>query len=164
MMFRTVFDAAREGDSIWWFPAFGLIFVAVGALLVFRPALMQRYLRSGLQGTFRTIFSWCFFLFALLWTTGSFVITGLQHHAATSLLSSGQYAILEGPVSNFVPMPYAGHAMESFTVGGRRFSYSDYVVTAGFHNTASHGGPIREGLYVRIAYSGNLILRLDIAQ
>ena len=61
-------------------------------------------------------------------------------------------------------MPYAGHSDESFVVGGRRFSYSDFVVTSGFHNAASHGGPIREGLYVRVTYLGNLILRLEIAQ
>ena len=41
--------------------AFGLIFVAVGVLLVFRPALMQRILPSGLQGRARVIFSWFFF-------------------------------------------------------------------------------------------------------
>jgi len=54
--------------------------------------------------------------------------------------------------------------MESFTVGGRRFSYSDYEVTAGFNNTASHGGPIRAGLHVRVTYWGNLILRLEVAR
>ena len=52
--------------------------------------------------------------------------------------------------------------MESFAVGGHRFSYSDYVVTSGFHNTASHGGPIHDGLDVRVSYLGNLILRLEI--
>jgi hypothetical protein len=61
-------------------------------------------------------------------------------------------------------MPYTGHSEESFTVEGHRFSYSDYIVTSGFHNTASHGGPIREGLHVRVTYSGNLILRLEVAQ
>lgn len=67
-------------------------------------------------------------------------------------------------MTNFVPMPYTGHSLESFVVGGRKFSYSDYVLTPGFRHTTSHGGPIREGLYVRIAYLGNLILQLDVAE
>ena len=41
--------------------------------------------------------------------------------------------------------------------------YSDYdEVTSGFHNAASHGGPIRPGIHVRIAYLGPTILRLQI--
>ena len=71
---------------------------------------------------------------------------------------------IEGTVSQFIPMPYTGHAMESFVVHGVRFAYSDYVITAGFNNTSSHGGPIREGLPVRIWYRGNEILRLDVAK
>jgi hypothetical protein len=61
-------------------------------------------------------------------------------------------------------MPYTGHSEESFVVDGKRFSYSDFIVTSGFHNAASHGGPIRAGLYVRVSYIGNVILRLEIAE
>jgi hypothetical protein len=52
-------------------------------------------------------------------------------------------------------MPYQGHQEECFSVGDRTFRYSDYEPTAGFNNTASHGGPIRGGLAGRIAYIGN---------
>jgi hypothetical protein len=44
------------------------------------------------------------------------------------------------------------------------FSYPDYTVTCGFNNTASRGGPIREGLQVRIHYVDQLILRLEVAR
>jgi hypothetical protein len=54
--------------------------------------------------------------------------------------------------------------MERFTVNGVEFSQSDYVVTCGFNDTASHGGPIREGLQVRIHYVDNAILKLEIAR
>jgi hypothetical protein len=69
-----------------------------------------------------------------------------------------------GPVTDFRPMPREGHADESFVVGGRRFSYSDYSVTPGFSNTRSHGGPIDNGVYVRITHRDNTILRLEIAR
>jgi hypothetical protein len=61
-------------------------------------------------------------------------------------------------------MPYGGHGNESFSVRGVPFKYSDFVITGGFNNTASHGGPITRDAYVRICYdpSNNLILRLEI--
>lgn len=164
MTFKTVFDASQQGYETAWFPAFGLIFVAIGAMLVFRPALMQQILPGGLQGKPRKVFSWIFFSFALLWTTIAFLGTLAEYQGVASDLREGRFSVVEGPVTDFVPMPYGGHALESFKVNGRQFSYSDYVVTSAFHNTASHGGPIREGLYVRISYSGNLILRLEVDQ
>jgi hypothetical protein len=65
-------------------------------------------------------------------------------------------------VTGFMPMPVTGHAMEHFCVSGACFSYSDYVVTAGFNRTSSRGGPIREGLPVRVTYLGNTILKLEV--
>jgi hypothetical protein len=52
--------------------------------------------------------------------------------------------------------------MESFVVKGVAFKYSDSVIAAGFNNSASHGGPIREGLHVKIWHLNGEILRLDI--
>jgi hypothetical protein len=75
----------------------------------------------------------------------------------------GQYSVVEGTVADFHPMPYSGHQMETFSVNGVQFSYSDYVIVPCFNNTASRGGPIRQGLRVRIAYSGDCILRLEVA-
>jgi hypothetical protein len=146
-----------------WSLAPVLIFVAIGAMLVFRPAFMQLTLPRGLHGRARVIFSWIFFKFSLLLAAVGLPGTLREYHRATSDFLEGRYSIVEGPVTDFVPMPYQGHALESFTVSGHRFSHSD-VVTAGFRNTASNGGPIREGLYVRITYTGNLILRLEVGQ
>jgi hypothetical protein len=88
--------------------------------------------------------------------------TQLPPHGIAWDLNTGQYSVAEGPVTHFVANPYK--PAESFSVNGHRFFYSEGIVIAGFHDTAAHGGPIREGLYVRITYSGNLILRLEVAQ
>ena len=69
---------------------------------------------------------------------------------------------MEGEVADFVPMPAAGHAMEHFCVQRVCFSYSDFVLNGGFNNTSSHGGPIRAGLPVRIAYLDGVIVKLEI--
>ena len=66
---------------------------------------------------------------------------------------SGQYETVEGYVEFFSPMPYAGHAYESFVIDGVAFYYSDFSSTVGYHNARSHGGVITgNGQYLRIGY------------
>ena len=76
---------------------------------------------------------------------------------------AGQYSVVEGTVANFHPMPASGHDYETFSVNGAPFSFSDYDGSPCFNNTASHGGPLHEGVRVRIAYFGNCILKLEVA-
>jgi hypothetical protein len=157
--YTTVFDVTKVGYRQWSFPAFGLIFVAVGLAL---PILIR-------IGIFRTPPPWMqkwfprFFLgFALFWTTTCFIGTYVDYRRAVNAILNNRTQVIEGVVTDFKPMPYTGHAMESFVVDGVRFEYSDFVITAGFNNTSSHDGPIREGLPVKIWYLGSEILRLDI--
>jgi hypothetical protein len=86
-----------------------------------------------------------------------------MHARAKDAFVRGQYSVVEGAISDFHTMPYSGHQMETFVVKDVQFSYSDYVIVPCFNNSASHGGPIRQGLRVRVAYSGDCILRLEVA-
>ncbi len=156
--YTTVFDLAEVGYRQWPFAAFGLLFVAVGVLLV----RYRRQLPARGPGWFRSAFSFVFLGFSILWTTIAFASSYGQFRLLESALREGHVAVVEGPVENFIPMPYTGHVMESFTVGGVQFAYSDYVVTAGFNNTRSHGGPIQPGRYVRVSYVRGDIVRLEV--
>ena len=162
MQYRTVFDAAGHPLANWSFPAFGLIFVAIGAVMLFRPQALE-----VLGGGFRNIskrrfFSWSFFLFSVAWVLLVGITTFSGSIEASQVASAGTCKTVAGLVANFHPAPYTGHDMESFTVNGVPFSYSDYVVTPGFRQSASHGGPIHEGLPVRICYADGAILRLQV--
>jgi len=157
--FHTVFDASNSGYRYWWFPAIGLVFVGIGLAV---PTLIR-------TGAFRKPAPWMekwfprFFLgFAIVWTSASFLATFVEYRTSVNALKANNAQVIEGPVTDFHPMPFSGHADESFVVNGVKFAYSDYVVTAGFNNTASHGGPIREGLVVRIWHFRGRILRLDV--
>jgi hypothetical protein len=156
--FITVFNLADTGYRDWTFPAFGLIFVAIG---LFLPKLVK----AGVFGSNPRMGPWfpiVFLGFAIFWTATAFLATFSEYLKDRDALISGKAAYVEGTVENFVPMPYTGHALESFSVNGIPFNYADGVVKAGFNNTASHGGPIRQRLYVRIWYLGNDILKLQI--
>ncbi len=164
--FTKVFDVLDSGFKNWWFPVFGLIFVVVGLVIFFEPKVVSKTGISHLnfQSKWQTFFRYFFLGFAILWTSIAFYSTCSSHRRRKTLVEEGACLIVEGPVENFVPMPYAGHADESFSVSGIQFRYSDYEVADGFNNTSSHGGPISKDSFVRICYdpSDNQILRLEV--
>jgi hypothetical protein len=96
-----------------------------------------------------------------------------QEETARAIESS---PVVEGPVEQFHPMPSGGHDTERFDVAGVHFEYSHWIMSQGFNQDITVGGPIREGLYVRIHYvdvnrpssatarSYAMIVRLEIRQ
>lgn len=78
-------------------------------------------------------------------------------------LREGRCEVIEGVVTHFVPMPPEGHAPERFMVGGQLFTYSSYGISPGFSWIRANGGPIENGVYIRIHHLGNDIARLEVA-
>jgi hypothetical protein len=162
MIYVTAFSVSDHPFRNWWFPAFGLIFVAIGVVWVLRPDLFVPFSRHRFQRS--RFVRWYFLLFGCAWTMIVATTTGVSSCRDNRALRLGDYQTVEGKVSNFMPAPFEGHRDESFDVNGVRFAYSDYVITSGFHQTASHGGPIREGLPVRIAYRDGEIIKLEVGR
>ena len=161
MKYELIFDVAEGGFRNWTFPAFGLIFVVVGIFLVKNRKILP-YMFPGQMGPKDGVKLGVFVLAcSILWVAFTLRGTWRDYSDLRNALKDGNIAVAEGWVENFIPMPYTGHAQERFSVCGVPFSYSDYGVTAGFNNTSSHGGPIREGLWVRITHLGNSIARLE---
>jgi hypothetical protein len=164
--FVKVFDVLDSGYRDWTFPAFGLIFVAIGTVIFFFPKILEAlgipYLNS--KSRWQTVFRYFFLGFALFWTVLAFFMTYPTHLRHEALARENGCRVVEGSVENFVPMPVDGHGYESFSVARVPFRYSDFVATDGFNNSSSHGGPIGKDAYVRICYdpAGNVILRLEI--
>jgi hypothetical protein len=153
---RTVY----EPSFTWWFPAAGLG-IAVMALIIGR-----------FMGGSRRVFTFAIAGLGLVWALGAAATVYGFHAEARAAAKSPNTPVVQGVVEDFRPAPYEGHQDESFAVSGVRFAYSDFVITGGFRQSSSHGGPIRQGLLVRIRYlpSGstdlegrptNLIVRLD---
>ncbi len=142
-----------------------LILPVVGLVLVITPqAIVDRYLPNGPKGVAGKIFAWVFFLF-----TGSISATWLygtlqQTSSLKSAEETGRTSIVEGCLQYFHPMPESGHDLEKIEIGGRVFSYSDYVDTPAFHTTESHGGPIHPDSKVRLIIVGNDIVRVEVVQ
>jgi hypothetical protein len=78
-------------------------------------------------------------------------------------VEDGRYAVVEGAVEAFVPGLLEGHQNERFRVGTHRFEYSPHLGVTGFRQLRAAGGPLREGLQVRIYDVNGTIARLDTA-
>jgi hypothetical protein len=177
MTFRTIFDAAQSGYTTWWFPAHALIFVCLGALFLLWPRLVMKVM--PIRGPdlldflellqfwpirARRRWYWGFLTFAMLLTLLFFATTYGEYRSMIAALRDGRCAVVEGRVTDFVPKRHSGHSEESFVVGGRRFAWSEDIVSIGFHNDGVQGGLIHDGLYVRVTYLGGVILRLEIGE
>jgi hypothetical protein len=159
MEYKVAFEIAQNGIGELAFILPGLLFIIIGVgLICFRNKLAQ-----SRPKWFVNIFSFFFFGFAVFWTLTAGLSIGSKQTSLREDYVNGNFTVTEGIVRNFDPMPSSGHKMESFTVNGTRFEYSDFVVTPGFNNATSRGGPIKERLPVRISHIGNTILKLEIA-
>jgi hypothetical protein len=150
---QIVFDVRDAGLGFLWFPAPGLLLVAVGiAVVVF---LRRR----------RPVFSWLLLLFSIVWTTMAVVGTLGEYFSLRHCLNSGTCQTVEGVVRNFVPVPASSpenKGPERFDVAGRHFEIYENSVTPGFHQIQRNGSPLGDGAYVRIWHRGGTIARLEV--
>jgi len=107
-------------------------------------------------------------VFVIVWVVIALIAQLYMHSKIVGAYNRGKYQIVEGYVENFDPMPYSGHANESFEINGIAFSYSDYNKHPGYHNAKSHGGVIKgNGQHLKIGYVylnktyGNIIVYIE---
>lgn len=163
MDYQVAYDIQNVMYPNWWFFAVPLLMFSVGLAIIFfadREPLNSIIESSTKQRVVMPI---------LLCVFGSLLIgAGIVNYSHFANLrtdaANGSTEVVEGKVEQFVPMPYHGHADETFIVNGRYFAYSDYDLTKGFNNTQSHGGPMKEGLQVRITHVDGSIVKLEIAK
>ena len=156
MRFDTVFDVTQQGagDAKWL-----LIALPVVAAAVVLTALNKR-----IKSIIPAVIAWILCASVLLWS----VATGFNLIVASGRLKAelkkNHCEVTEGLITDIEPMPYEGHQYEKIHLAGKLFYYSDYIKSPGFHQSISHGGPLRVGQYVRIHHVGNDIARIEIGR
>ena len=147
---QLIFDLKDAGYP-WQYPAVGLL---AGALLGLVALLATP--RSEL----RAFSIACASLF-VLWIG---VTVSTTYPAYSSFLDAerrGDLSVVEGTVSNF--HRGGGFSKERFCVDSRCFQYTPETVPVSFMNSPLQGGPIiSNGLRVRIASTGEAIVRLEV--
>jgi hypothetical protein len=138
---QTVYDFAGR------FPKFGvmafvLTFVAVGWAIRSHsnPATDDELVNPLFDLTRRQshkLFGTVFVSFAGLMAVLVIPSTILEYVHTRSVYTHRTYRTVEGPVTDFDPMPVTGHRLETFKVAGIRFAFSDFDETDyGYNNTA----------------------------
>ncbi|OAB80946.1 hypothetical protein [Cochleicola gelatinilyticus] len=167
MEYTTVYEVTNETlDIILAVP----VLLAIGGFWIFYRTF-QKNKNEGRKS--KDYFSLYFGLtFAAIFSIVSIVrisnsINKLRE--TKQIFLNGNFKTVEGKIENYEPMPYTGHEDERFTINGIEFNYSDFSASYyGFHNSASHGGPIKEnGQEVRIGYftrddGHNTILKIGL--
>jgi hypothetical protein len=150
--FITVFDIAQKQGHWPIQTAVGFLLALAWLFWEWRTRRRFKYMMMG------AVFAFISFVVGF----GGYRDTTYGLADTQRALKEGRVSTIEGRVADFVPMPNEGHSLEQFTVSGVRFSYSDYVLAPCFNNTRSHGGPIHEGLWVRLSYQDTCILKIEV--
>jgi hypothetical protein len=155
--YSTVYRITDHPTEGLWFAASGLVPLVVGVVLAWGKR-RWRWKQPG------WLFCGGLIAFGIVWC-GVVMLTNLRDEiAAREAYRAGNYGVVAGVVTDFKPMSANGHGSEEcFTVKGREFCYSGYVIAPGFRNSASRGGPVRAGERVKVAYWNGVILGLEIA-
>lgn len=160
---RVVYDILDQQFGGWSF-----LFVAVClGVFVFVLSLATQYgvfpSTLGRSKNMTAITGYVTALFILIFGMLG-VFTSYQTFSGYKALRAAEVdAVVEGCIEDFSPkITRSRGELESFSVDGRRFVYSGGQTNTGFQQTVAEGGPMREGLYLRVHYYGNVILKLEI--
>ncbi len=156
MGYQVVFDASRNGSQLaiyLLFPFFALIPGIAGWAL--KDSTDPK---ESAKGKLFLLVSAVGFCFSLLFLAGN----SSEYFRAKRALETGDYAVVEGTVRNFVPMPPGGHSTESFDIGRASFRYGSGWGSIVF-NSEWNRGYLHDGAQLRIAYKNGDILRIDAA-
>lgn len=152
------YDLVKEGVPYWYSPIIGVGFLVLGWIAFHALGVVSRSLFMLVQRVAGLIGSIICFGLSFYFALNAY----LHYRSLVNAIEHGDSKRIEGMVTSVTPAPPQGPQVESFTVDGKRFSYSADELEPGFRQTRAHGSPIREGLKVRIEYVGETIVRLAV--
>ena len=78
----------------------------------------------------------------------------IEYKQIVEQIKKGDVEIQQGKISEYKPIDLSNHgSLESFSINGVKFAYSDYHRISGYHHACVNGGLIcEEGQEIRISY------------
>ncbi len=129
----------------------------------YQKSITQQIFSPSLQDTLKLAIA--FFGFFLVFGIG---ISLYDMYKVKDAIKTGKVKIVTGKVSNYQleQNPSGKIGTESFYVEDIKFEYSDSETMYRFHQTSLNGGPVHEGMKVRIHYFGMppVILKLELSE
>jgi hypothetical protein len=150
MTFKTIFEA-NPSEFLAWVPVLGAANVVIGVLLVLKPQLYLNGVLPTVRESWGKPLSWIWLVFWSIWTA----VTYSAAMQAQSVPQSESYTVVEGPITNFMRMPYNGPAHGSFVVAGKQFNFSRIKAIPA-------EASIADGVYARITFRERPLNRIEI--
>ena len=152
----TVFDY-----TVWQVRADALYHVAVGAVIIIGTIFVWIYrdrLFDETPGRSAAGLIGIMMCFGLGWWV---VHMNLFLFALSDI--SGNTRVAEGVVHVSAMQAYHGHnSGDRVTVGGLPFEVDYFYATPGYKQTIEHGGALQEGVYARVHYCNDVILKVEV--
>lgn len=167
--FQTVyqFDAARVNTP---FPTqtFGIFGIAGITLGVVMAAIGIWLARKRKENTFYIlaalgVLAICGgILFGSIGFGLGAVLSRTNNDLATAI-TAGKAQVAEGPVQVLFEQPRGGHTKGDIVkIGNKQFEISYYVAKPTYHQTIAYGGVLRKGVYARVHYVGEDIVKIEV--
>jgi hypothetical protein len=155
----TIWDVAAEPFR-WGDAGEGLVALAAVAIGVAVGSALRGRSRSG--ATLAIVGSFGLAV-AVLWSS---LVHLSQHRVCANVSRREEGRVLEGVVRDLRPLTsyWQRPTDETFTVGGERIRFPLVADGCGYHRTTLEGGPIREGLRVRLWQWNGQIIRIDVSR
>ena len=105
-----------------------------------------------------------FQIFGALGTLGALVFFASmygEYRNAQKASTTHSSSVVEGVVTDFIPMPPGGHSTERFLVNGVHFEYGSGWGSTTF-NSDWNKGFIHNGVEARITYVGKDIIKVEV--
>lgn len=156
-----MFDLTRHGYTAWRAAITPMLaaFAVVALLILIRRATRDQPRERRISEIVAVIAVAGCCLVACVIT----VSTWREYAMLSRSIREGHCRIITGRVTHLTPERSGGHPIERFRVAADSFWYSSSATTSAFHTTVAKGGPIREGLLVRLFAVDGAIVRLDTA-
>lgn len=137
----------------------GSLFLTISFTLIISGLIYLRFRKTWVKMVKILPF---FVLISLVGVIVNKSITSKDYKSLKKILINKEHSVVEGKVEDFISMDEFNP--ESFSVNGVDFFYRDDKTNSAFNEVALYGGPMKEGLEVRIFYYENSIIGLWIRE
>jgi hypothetical protein len=143
-----------------------IIGLSLAAVFIIYALKNWKILQTNKEIKKEIIFLLFFFLiWGLIWSFGTYAVYNNIRFGNEIIEAyySDNYEIIEGTAEVLHQQPKSGHdSGDLIRINQKEIEFSYFRSTPAYNQTVSHGGVLKDGVYVRIyLYKGN-ILRIDV--
>lgn len=135
----------------------------LGSLFLLIIGLISYFFRNRVVRKFFKILPYFSFITSIIFLF-LFFTKSSEYNKYKKVILNREHKVVEGIVSELLPMEPGVREYEEITVNEMTFRYSDFQNRLGFKNTTYMNGPLYKGAQIRIFYYKDVILALWIKE